>query len=858
MGNREQTTNRYSLRSSRSRAVNYENGNAFLRPPHARYHNLTIQPEHLPPPSSPAINSSHLQQDRSNPPHPSSFFDTPNPTTTNKRPLRSSHAVDYKSSPDFLQPLPRTSFLHTPDPPSQHTLVAPSSSTPNTTTSAPLLYASIPTRKSPKPAQHGRSPTQRGLVFWLAGFLVFSSIVLAVVLPVYFTVVKPNENNANGSRGGSIAGKGSATPGAPNGDGTTSDQPSPTGDAITGGDGSVVTQEDGTTFIYNNSFGGYWVADPNDPFSGAARSNSWTPPLNESWKFGQDHVYGVNLGGWLVLEPFITPALYEKYDGAIDEWTLSQAMAADTANGGLNQLEEHYRTFITEKDFAEIASAGLNWVRLPIPYWAIDTWDREPFLAKTAWKQAFLCSFLYALKAFEWARKYGLRINLDLHTVPGSQNAYNHSGKKGQVNFLHGVMGYANAQRTLNYIRIITEFISQPQYRDVVLMFGIVNEPLLSSIGKTQLSSFYYEVYNMIRSITGLGAGHGPMISIHDGFAGAADWADFLPGSDRIALDVHSYLAFRGGPAAAPFVVGTGDDAGGMWPAKACEWGSDMNASQTAFGVTMAGEFSNGWNDCGYLLNGVGGEATFGGNCHKWEDASTWDEQTKAAVANFALASMDALRDWFFWTWKIGASPELGGVVGAPLWSYQLGLQGGWMPRDPRVALGKCEAVGVKPDPTPFGGTYEAWMTGGEGAGAGRVATSMMWPPETIRGADVAVTRLPAYTSAASVVALPPLPPPPETLTVTRSVDGGNGWYDAQDTGAGPMEVEGCVYPDAWGASGVGVPTVCGVGATSSGSSSKSGSGGATRVLGHTKTHTHTSTRTTMGNKATATATTKG
>ena len=44
------------------------------------------------------------------------------------------------------------------------------------------------------------------------------------------------------------------------------------------------------------------------------------------------------------------PALYEKYLGgsivAIDEYTLSQAMAADTAGGGLKQLEDHYATFI--------------------------------------------------------------------------------------------------------------------------------------------------------------------------------------------------------------------------------------------------------------------------------------------------------------------------------------------------------------------------------------------------------------------------------------------------------------------------------------------------------------------------------
>jgi hypothetical protein len=44
------------------------------------------------------------------------------------------------------------------------------------------------------------------------------------------------------------------------------------------------------------------------------------------------------------------PALFEKYQSttpqAVDEWTLSEAMAADTASGGLQQLETHYQTFI--------------------------------------------------------------------------------------------------------------------------------------------------------------------------------------------------------------------------------------------------------------------------------------------------------------------------------------------------------------------------------------------------------------------------------------------------------------------------------------------------------------------------------
>ena len=117
--------------------------------------------------------------------------------------------------------------------------------------------------------------------------------------------------------------------------------------------------------------------DPQNPFNDDARPNSWTPPLNASWTWGQDRIYGVNLGGWLVLEPFITPDIFQRYPTAVDEYTLSVAMAADTANGGLSQIEQHYDTFIvsvsivqhdkpepnnarskSEQDIAEIAGTS--------------------------------------------------------------------------------------------------------------------------------------------------------------------------------------------------------------------------------------------------------------------------------------------------------------------------------------------------------------------------------------------------------------------------------------------------------------------------------------------------------------------
>jgi len=41
---------------------------------------------------------------------------------------------------------------------------------------------------------------------------------------------------------------------------------------------------------------------------------------------------------------------------------------------------------------------------------------------------------------------------------------------------------------------------------------------------------------------------------------------------------------------------------------------------------------------------------------------------------------MDALQNFFFWTWKIGNSTVLG-TSSSPLWHYQLGLERGWIPK---------------------------------------------------------------------------------------------------------------------------------------------------------------------------------
>lgn len=158
-------------------------------------------------------------------------------------------------------------------------------------------------------------------------------------------------------------------------------------------------------------------------------------------------------------------------------------------------------------------------------------------------------------------------------------------------------MGIANAQRALNYIRIFGEFFAQPEYSNLVGIFGIMNEPLQSTIGKDALTSLwvlrpsypnsliiaannppcsYIQAHNILREITGIGKGF--YISIGDGFAGIATWAGYLPNSDRIILDSHPYFAFDGNANDQP-ISDTGPDGrpGGVWPAQACTaWSSQL------------------------------------------------------------------------------------------------------------------------------------------------------------------------------------------------------------------------------------------------------------------------------------------
>jgi glucan 1,3-beta-glucosidase len=57
----------------------------------------------------------------------------------------------------------------------------------------------------------------------------------------------------------------------------------------------------------------------------------------------------------------------------------------------------------------------LNHVRIPIGYWAFEVGPGEPYISG---------QLPYLQKAVTWAGSYGIKVIVDLHGAPGSQNGW--------------------------------------------------------------------------------------------------------------------------------------------------------------------------------------------------------------------------------------------------------------------------------------------------------------------------------------------------------------------------------------------------------------------------------------------------
>ena len=123
-------------------------------------------------------------------------------------------------------------------------------------------------------------------------------------------------------------------------------------------------------------------------------------------------------------------------------------------------LRRHRDTYITEDDFRAISAHGLNLVRIPVPFFIFGDVPGHPGCVE------------YLDRAFDWAERAGLKVLIDLHTVPGSQNGFDNGG-------LTGVVRWHTTPRQVAFALDVLERLAR-RYRDRPALYGIevLNEPV--------------------------------------------------------------------------------------------------------------------------------------------------------------------------------------------------------------------------------------------------------------------------------------------------------------------------------------------------------------------------------------------
>ena len=161
---------------------------------------------------------------------------------------------------------------------------------------------------------------------------------------------------------------------------------------------------------------------------------------------------GVNLGGWLVIERWMTPSLFEGVDGR-DEYSLS------VAPGAAAKINKHRAEFIRESDFKWLKANGVEAVRIPVGFWLFE--PTAPYVSGQK----------YLDWAFDMADKYQLQVLISVHGAPGSQNGKDHSGRAGRVDWFRRGNKKATAKLIYN--------LAHKYYRRQSL-YGIelLNEPV--------------------------------------------------------------------------------------------------------------------------------------------------------------------------------------------------------------------------------------------------------------------------------------------------------------------------------------------------------------------------------------------
>ncbi|KAJ2722906.1 hypothetical protein GGI07_002982 [Coemansia sp. Benny D115] len=435
-------------------------------------------------------------------------------------------------------------------------------------------------------------------------------------------------------------------------------------------------------------------------------------------------IRGVNIGGVFLIEPFIKPSLFDQFlslseaDRPVDEWTFTATLGKEEAR---RQLEEHWDTFVTKEHLEALAEYGINWIRIPIGYWAFNLTSEEPFVDG---------QIPYIERILGWARDTGLKVELDLHGAPGSQNGYDNSGRRGTPEWL---LSRINVDRTLDALSKMTQLAVE--WSDVVYGIQVLNEPSRWKWPVADILEFYNEAYDLVRSMS-----TDTYFMIHDTFLSPNDWPTLVSGNWTHALmDTHIYQMFD------EYMVSINETKHIDMVATMAENITKFDRSQ--FGVVV-GEFSAATHDCTKYINGLGRgsrwdgtlEGTHGTHCpfetctctgDYGSNSTEFSSHYKSFLKRYVDAQLaiydKAIVGWFYWNFKTESAPE---------WDYLLGVEEGWISKFPRTAVPK-----PKDDPSDLN-IFVASVPTELVASAGTVAKSLPSLLATLAGVLVSFALL--------------------------------------------------------------------------------------------------------------------
>lgn len=327
-----------------------------------------------------------------------------------------------------------------------------------------------------------------------------------------------------------------------------------------------------------------------------------------------NQVRGVNLGGWMVLEPWITPSLFYQFLGrteedkiGLDTYTFCKSLGAEEAN---RQLRQHWETWVTEDIIEQLASSGINSIRLPVGDYMYKPYG--PYL-----DGCFDGSLDYVDRLLDWAWANGLNILLDIHTMKDSQNGFDNSGQAmglkwttalnnefvneqtfehwpirdarwmgtfDQATATYTSINHENIQHSLEVIeRIVDRYKSHPAVQGL----EPINEPWQYT-PIDHLKRFYWEGYLIVKK----SAPYWKYV-MHDSFRlDPGIWGGFMNGCPERVLDTHIYQAWNNPDSRIGFFN------------NACNVKGQILALEQAFGPVIVGEWSLATDNCAMWLNG--------------------------------------------------------------------------------------------------------------------------------------------------------------------------------------------------------------------------------------------------------------